>query len=336
MSSGARPAWATIRTMKSPLVLTALAVLALPLMGACAASPDLSDGAQALGDRLAELPQVSRVGVDYVKADPDPFLPVPGNVTLTVQMDEGAGVREVADVFTGAYEAFSDAHRDEVGDIDVLWGDDTVHLVSQGPEGEVAEVREAVERVLSVLPAGEVRADIDLRRLPGEDTHFKTFYRVTVPARHEDRGGAAVLRTLDDLAAVHEKTPGSTWIVETTRSTWGLMSVGDFPGAAQRALFSDLGADLPRGASVRVDTETRTLKVADTSTAAEVSAAVGRHLQVLGGVATTSYEVVDPQGDFLARFAEGVCYFAPSKVGDRIEAEHGAGCTVVPEPFATP
>lgn len=307
--------------MKPLHLATILAAFTLPLLTACAGASH-SDDADDLRSQLAELPGVVEVDLDYT----EPVILDSGKLELRVDMSDDADPAAVIEVVSTAYEAFSDTHHGEEGDVFVAIGDDTVHLRSFAPDADVDAVEQAVTKAIAVLGAGAVRVDIDTQDAD-EKPYVFTSYDVTV----DEQGAESVLRALTDLEKAHSDIPNAGWGVQTAeRSGWQLKSSDGFPGSEQRALFDQLGSELPEGAVIRLTDDYATAQVSARSTASEVSAMVGRHLALLGGAERAFYDVTRG-AHFHVMVTVGDCTFAQGQVGEKLRQDHGAGCTEIVE-----
>jgi len=305
------------------LLALAGTVFALPLLTACA-DPSHAAEADELRRALAELPGVTDVDLHYT----EPVILDSGKLELRVDMPADADPGDVVEVVGTAYAAFSGTHHGEEGDLSVVIGDDTIHVRSFEPDAEVAAVEQAAERAIAVLPAGSVGVGINTQDVD-ESPYVFTVYAVTIAEQDAD----AVLRVLTNLERAHGDIPDAGWSVQTRddESGWRLMSTSGFPTPQQRALFNQLRLDLPHGASILLADDFVTAQVPAEATPDQVSAMVGRHFEMLGGVEKAFYDVTSGENFYLLS-TEGDCTFAPGAVGDRLRQDYGADCTKVTEP----
>ncbi|MBM9460748.1 hypothetical protein JK386_12610 [Nocardioides sp. zg-536] len=308
--------------MKRTLIASGLLALLSPLLAGCA-DPSRADDAEDLRSRLADLPGVSAATLKYA----DPALLDSGKVGLTVHMESTADADAVVEVVTTAYDAFTNAHRREEGDLDVLLGEDTLHLRSFSSEAGVEAVREATVAALPALDAGVVWVDINTQDQPNPP-HVHTQIGVTVDASTPE---GLILR-VQDLAAEHGDIPHTGWSVGTVEDGgWRLSSSEGLPAPAQRARLRQLAKDLPEGSSMWLDEDDAASVDLPADLAPEaVSDIAGRHLRLLGAERAW-YDVV--QGEtFLASFAKGECTFDTGPAGALLERQHGEACTSVTHP----
>lgn len=304
--------------MKPSLLVAGLATLMLPLLVACADPSRLSEAGD-LRDALADLPSVADVELDYS----EPVFLDSGKLQLKVKMDATAGPDDVPEVLTTAYEAFAGPHHGEEGDVDVLLGDDVIHLRSFEPDAEVDDVSEVVTRALEVLDAGAVQVDIDTQD-PEQKPYIFTTYTVTVATDDVD----SALQTMTDLERRHAEIPDAGWRVHTRDGAWEFGASSGFPNAERRALFARLREDLPPKASIHLIDDFVTVRVPSRVKPQRVAAMVERHLELLGGVKDAFYDVTSGE-NFYAMFSAGDCTFSDDEVGTRLRDDHGAACTSV-------
>ncbi|WP_235735268.1 hypothetical protein [Nocardioides alcanivorans] len=305
--------------MKPAVLLSSLVFLSVPLFSACA-GPDRSSEAGDLREVLSELSGVSDVSLDYSK----PVTLDSGKIALSVRMEEDASTKSVVEVVTTAYDAFSDAHQGEEGDLDIVLGDDVIHLRSFEAEADADDVAKAAAAAMSVLSSGAVKAYVntqDVTRAP----HVFTEYTLTVAESSVD----AVLTMLADLEKAHGDLPDASWRVQAgDEYGWLIGSDLGFPDSAQVALFEKLAAGLAEGAVVRsYGIDFVTLSVPRGVTPDEVSATVTRHLELLGDMEDLFYDVESPEG--ISTMTEGDCYFDGGRIGARLELDHSGSCSHV-------
>ena len=309
--------------MRPSLLTAALAVLALPVLAACA-NPSHATDADDLRKELARLPGVSKVTLDYT----EPVTLDSGKIDLRVEMDDGADPDAVTQVVTTAYAAFTDAHHDEEGDLDVRLGDDVVHLRTFEPDAEPADVEEATTDALAVLPTDAVSADINTQDAPGGRPVFTTY---AVEIAQSD--AAVVLATLADLEKSYGSIENAGWSVEGGGAFgWKVSASEGFPGAEQLALFAELRKDLPAGATIQLyDEDFPVLQLPNGTTPEVTSAIVNRHLDLIGGPKKAFYHVESGE-DLHLIVADGDCTFDTGPVGVRLEQDLEDRCASVSHP----
>lgn len=309
--------------MKSTLVLAALTALTFPALAACA-NPSRDTEAGELRDRLAELPGVVSVELDYT----EPVTLDSGKLALRVEMTPGAGAAEVREVVATTYDAFEDVHHDEEGDLDVTVGTGVLTLRSFEPEAATADVADAAERAVPVLSSGTVRADINTQDVAAAP-HVHTQYDVTVP----EPGFESLDRALDELSAEHADIPDAGWTVRAgDEEGWALSAQDGFPDRAQRDRLDELRAGLPDGSAIWLgEDDNLSVHLPADSSPAEVSAIVGRHLALVGGPGEAYYDV-QQGGELLASFIAGDCSFEDGPAARRLEQDRAEGCTNVTGP----
>lgn len=121
------------------VILPALALVAAACVGCSLTSND--DEAFHLGDELASLPGVQRADVDYI----DPELFDSADVNLRVTMRDSATTEQVVAVFAMAYEALTDVHLGEEGNLVVRKRDDRLELRTFESDADVSDVEAAAE-----------------------------------------------------------------------------------------------------------------------------------------------------------------------------------------------
>ena len=308
--------------MKPTAPLALIAAISLTALVGCA-NPSHQTDAEDLRGRLADLPGVSKAELDYS----EPVTLDSGKLALRVTMARDADADEITEVVTTTYDAFSDTHHGEEGDLDVEIGDDLLHLRSFEPDAEGDAVEEATSRAVAVLPSGQVRADINTQDV-SKEPHVFTRYTVSVAKPGRD----SVLAKLTALETRYGDLPDAGWRVQSGgESGWLISAEKGFPDAEELALFDEMSEGLPDGAAILLYGDFGTLQVPPGTAPAEVSAAVGRHLALLGGADTAFYDVQSGP-DLLMSFTDGDCYFDTGAVGARLERDHGAGCPQVTHP----
>lgn len=308
--------------MKSPLVLSLLTCALLPLAAACA-NPSHASEADALRDRLAGLPGVTSADLDYT----EPITFDSGKLTLTVALAPDADAAAVVEVVATTYAAFAGTHQGEEGDLDLTWRDDVVHLRSFEPEADLADVRAAVQRAVPVLEAESARVALDTQDVVAAP-HVRTGVTVTTAP-----GADALLAALPGLAQRYGDLPQTDWTVQAEpEGSWTLHSSDGLPGADQLTLFHRLRAGLPRGASIWLgDDEWAGVTLPAGTKPAAVAAVAERHLGILGGAGTASYDV--QVGDELAlSIIDGECSFDAGPLGARLERTYAGACRAVASP----
>lgn len=309
--------------MKTAIVLAGIGALALPLLHGCA-DPSHSTEATDLRDRLADLPGVVSVDLDYA----EPQTLDSGKVMLRAEMDRDAGAAEVAELVRTAYAAFADVHEHEEGDLDVTLGDDLVHLRSFEPEADPDDVADAAERAVAVLPDGVVRVDINTQDVAGA-SHVETHYDVTVA----EPGFEALRSAVATLERRHGGIPEAGWTVRAgDEEGWGLNSRRGFPRQEQQELLERMRQGVPAGATVWLgDDSSTTVHAPAAITREEVSAMVGRHLDLLGDRDELFYDL-EQGGELLVSMTAGECFFDTGAVGARLERDHGEDCGNITHP----
>ncbi len=303
--------------MKTFLRITLLAALTLPVLTACAA-PSRAKEAEALRRALADLPGVADASLDYT----EPVILDTGKLELHVDMVDDADAADAIEVVVTAYAGFAGTHHGEEGDVHVVLGDDAIHLRSFEPDAKVDAVERAATHAAAALPSGAVTADINTQDVDNS-SHVFTGYAVKIPAQ----GADDVLEKLTDLERRHADVPDAGWGVETRgASEWQLRSSEGFPDEKQRDLFNQLRGDLPEDTSILLHDEFVNVRVPHTAGPDEISAMVGRHLRLLGGVGEAYYDVTQGE-DFYAMITLGDCTFATGEFGARLSQDHGAACT---------
>lgn len=121
------------------------------------AGPNLQDEAEELADSLRQENGINDVDVDYN----DPEFLDSGKVVMTVTMDESVTPEQIGDVVGTVYEAFRTTHHGEEGDVDVIAGDDMVHVRSFESEPSTRSVVDEAVAVLALRDRGAVEVRID-------------------------------------------------------------------------------------------------------------------------------------------------------------------------------
>lgn len=299
-----------------------IAALALPLLASCA-NPSHETDATDLRDQLVGLPGVAAVTLDYTK----PVTLDSGKLELRVEMEGGVHPEAITKVVTTTYDAFADAHHSEEGDLDVLVGDDVIHLRSFKPDAGVDAVSRAAVHAAAVLPSGPVHANINTQDVSKAPYVFTT-YAVAVKKPGRD----SVLEKLAELEKDHSNIPDSSWRVQSDGDSGWLLGAGEgFPTAEELALFDELSHGLPEGAVILLLDDFATAQLPSDTSPEEASRVVARHLRLLGGAEKAFYDVESGQ-ELLAAITQGECYFDTGTVGARLEKDHKAGCTTVTHP----
>ena len=308
--------------MKPTLLLATVLCATLPLAGC--ADPSRSSEAGELRDRLADLPGVASVELDYT----EPITLDSGKLQLRVEMEPDAEAADVREVVATTYDALEDVHQGEEGDLDVTLGEGLIHLRSFEPDAATDDVADAAERAVPVLATGTVRVDINTQDVP-DDPHVHTMYDVTVP----EPGAESLLGALDELAAAYAEIPDAGWTIRSgDEEGWGLSAQDGFPDQAQRDRLDQFREGLPEGATIWLgDDDNLNVHLPTDSSPAEVSAVVGRHLALVGGPGEAYYDVQQGE-ELLASFIQGDCYFETSPAAARLEQDLADGCTNVTRP----
>lgn len=309
--------------MKKTLALAGLLSLTSPVLAACA-NPSHASEAGALRDRLASLPGVVSADLDYS----EPLTLDSGKLALEVSMESGATAGEVREVVAVTYAAFEDVHHDEEGDLDIAIGDDRLHLRSFEPDADMTDVADAAERAVAVLASGTVGVDINTQDVTAAP-HVHTQYFVTVA----EPGVESLLGTLTDLEAEHADIPHAGWTVQTGDDEgWSLSARNGFPDQDQRQRLEEFRAGLPADATIWLgDDDNVIVRLPMTTPPAEVSAVLGRHLDLVGGPGKAFYDL-QQGGNFLALITLGDCSFDTGATGVLLETDHAEGCTNVTHP----
>ncbi len=303
--------------MKPTLLLAATTCAALPLLAACA-DPSHAREADDLRDRLAALPAVASVRLDYT----EPVTLDSGKLDLRVELATLDPDALVA-VVTTTYDAFAGTHHGEEGDLEVAWGGDVLHLRSFEPDARTEDVRAAVQDALRVLDQAAVRVDIDTQDVDAAP-HVRTRFTVSTGG-----GPDELLASLPGLARRFDSIPHADWTVQTSAGSWTLASAGGLPGAEQVALFVRLRAGLPAGAAVWLgDDESTSLSLPAGTTPAAAAALAGRQLALLGGPGRASYDLM--VGERLdVSMVDGECSFDAGPVGELLRGAYGGQCRTV-------
>ncbi len=304
------------------LILLAASLAVLP---SCANPSHQSEAAE-LRHRLAALPAVSRVDLDYA----EPVTLDSGKIVLGVTMEPEADRARIATVVATAYEAFAGVHHDEEGDLEITLGQNAVHLRSFEPHAEVAAVSRAAANAADVLQGAHVRAEIntqDVAKAPRVETRF------VIELKENDR--SSLLGELGRLQRAHADVPHASWRIQHDDEVgWLIGTTEGFPDGKQLRLFDDVSAHLPDGAAIRMyDEEFVTAQLRPGTSADEASRMVGRHLDLLDGARRIFYEVTVDRS-MVAQFLGGECSFDAGALGARLGEDHAAGCTTISHPTA--
>lgn len=308
--------------MKPPPALALLTCALLPLAAACA-NPSHASEADTLRERLAELPGVTSVDLDYT----EPITLDSGKLTLTVALEPGAEASAIVEVVATTYAGFAGTHHAEEGDLAITWRDDVVHLRSFEPEADLADVRAAAQRAVPVLEAESARVALDTQDVAAAP-HVRTLVTVTTAP-----GVDALLAALPGLERRYGDLPQTDWTVQAEPAgSWTLHSADGLPGTDQLTLFHRLRAGLPRSASLWLgDDDWASVTLPAGTTPAVTAAVAERHLGLLGGPGTASYDV--QVGDELVlSIIDGECSFDAGPLGARLERTYAGACRVVASP----
>jgi hypothetical protein len=311
--------------MKSTLLLATVLCATLPV--AACANPSRSSEADELRDRLADLPGVASVDLDYT----EPVTLDSGKLALEVTLEADATGDQFVAVVTTTYDAFAGAHEHEEGDLDISWGDDTAHLRSFEPDADSAAVTAAAEAAVPVLADSIARADLNTQDVEAAP-HVETRFTVTV----EEPGIEGVLAALPVLERDFGAIEDAGWTVQTAvENSWALSSRNGLPGDEQLALLAELRRDLPAGAAFWLgDDGSTSLFLAAGTTPADAAGTVTRHLVILGGAAEVFYDV-QQDWNFVASVIDGECYFDSGELGAAIEKDVAEDCTTIDHDVAT-
>lgn len=192
--------------MRTRLALVAALVV---LLDGCA-NPDLSSETDELTDQVADLPGVATARSDYAA----PVTLDSGKVEMTVEMDDGASSAQLQEVGRVVYDAFRTTHRDEEGDVDVAFGDSTLHLRSFQPKADTEDVVREWALAHDVAQEGAATVEVMTQDAPGPE-HVKTDVLLTLG---EGTGADDVLASLDTLE--------QRWGSDEARRGWGV-AAGD-------------------------------------------------------------------------------------------------------------
>ncbi|XBB66156.1 hypothetical protein ABFU82_18845 [Nocardioides sp. WV_118_6] len=305
--------------MKPPLVLSLLTCALLPLVAACA-NPSHASEADSLRERLADLPGVASADLDYT----EPITLDSGKLALTVALEPEAEASAVVEVVATTYAAFAGTHHAEEGDLDISWRDDVVHLRSFEPEADLDDVRAAAQRAVPVLERESTRVDLETQDVDAAP-HVRTLMTVTTAP-----GVDALLAALPGLEKRYGDLPQTDWTVQADpEGSWTLHSSGGLPGTDQLTLFHRLRAGLPQGASIWLGDDDWASVALPAGTSPDATAAVAeRHLGILGGPGTASYDV--QVGDELAlSIIDGECSFGTGPIGALLDGVYADGCRTV-------
>ncbi len=307
-------------TRTLPSLTAALALVGGVTVLAGCAGFDRSADAEDLRARLADLPGVEEVTLDYSK----PVTLDSGKVQLVARMADGAEDEQVADVLATTYRAFADTHKAEEGDLDVRVDDDVLHLRSFEPDAEPEAVQEAASAAASVRSAGAIRADLDTDDVAAEP-HVRSSFDIDVGPG----GPEAVLRVLDGLEERYSGIPDASWTVRSGE-TWGwMLSDNDgFPDERQVGLWADLREGLPAGATVSLWNDGMTVLDVPRGTTPDALVRIAeRHLALLEGT-DGGYEVmVDGSSQF--NLIDGDCIIGSGAVAERLRSELADVCDSV-------
>ena len=296
-------------------------VVALPLvsiMTGCLADPSHAKEADELRDRLADLPGVSRVSLDYAK----PITLDSGKVNLEVTMAPGAPSAEIAKVVATTYKAFAGVHHGEEGDLDVVTENGRIHLRSFEPTAKVAAVAAATERAAEVMAGGKVLVNLNTQWVKAKP-HVRTTFTVTSPAKGA-KGILAAVASMEEYADV----PRVDWRFEESGEFGSVLGTdGHYPTQQDLDQFVALGKGLPAGSHVSRVGKYTDINLGTSLTPDEATQLVARHLKLLGFEPPRYYYVLTHEGDVLYSRLATECEFAAGAVGQRLKQDHGAGCT---------
>lgn len=309
--------------MKTTLALAGLLAVSSPVLAACA-NPSHASEADELRGRLASLPGVVSADLEYT----EPLTLDSGKLSLEVSMKPGVTSDEVREVVAVTYAAFEDVHHDEEGDLDITIGQDTLHLRSFEPDATTADVAEAAERAVAVFSSGTVGVDINTQDVTTAP-HVHTQYFVTVA----EPGVESLLSALADVEAEYAGIPDAGWTVQAGNDEgWSLSAQNGFPDQGQRKRLEQLREGLPADATIWLgDDDNIIVRLPTSALPAEVSAVLGRHLDLVGGPGKAFYDL-QQGGNFLALITQGDCYFDTGATGVLLEKDHAEGCTNVTHP----
>lgn len=298
------------------------AVLA-PLLVACAA-PSHEKDAQQLRDRLGELAGVESVELSYS----EPVTLDSGKLSLDVTMRPDASPQDVVALVGETYEAFSDEHQGEEGDLEVAFGDDSLHLRSFEPTAETDDVRDAARRAVDLF--GQSRTRVVLMTQDVADApHVSTEIEVAASGP----GADAVLETLTALEKEHGTQPLTSWtVLSPERPTYLLGSTVGFPSAERRALFAALSgtlASLPGSladqSGVEMNEMSVTVMLPAATTDDDAVSVAAEQLQILAAHPDDFYDLNVGSSTPMS-WMPGDCSFTRDPLGRRLEQAHAAAC----------
>lgn len=191
------------RLLTLPIVVAA-AVLTTGCSADPFVDPDRSEDAAALAEDLRGLSSVATVTVDYSK----PIILDSGKLALRVRLDRDAQVADAIVVLDRVYEAFSTTHSGEEGDLDLLVGDDRVHLRTFSPQARSTDVLDQAARALALAQDGRLDVRVTADSVPREP-HVETSTTWVLGAGST---AADLPAALSRLRSEHDH-PGLEWSV---------------------------------------------------------------------------------------------------------------------------
>ena len=183
--------------MKALIVVT-LAVCSLAVAGCT--PPSHRREASELQDKLHAMARVDNVELAYE----EPIALDAADVNLEVTMIDGARPEDVAGVVDTAYDRLTDSHRDEEGNLTVVWDDNRLTLRSFKSTAETADVVEvALAGARVAATYGKVRISIMTQDVDSP-SYVDSWVVVRLPRRtpqaEVDRVRAGVEKTYGDLS----------------------------------------------------------------------------------------------------------------------------------------
>lgn len=303
--------------------LLVLAFALAPLAGC--ASFSHADEARDLDATLAALPGVTDVDVQYG----EPGALDASSVTVTARATRTATPGELVDFVTTTYAAFAGPLAGSNLGLELSIDDDRLSLAGfrakASPEAVERSATAAVEALGSeALDKAAVHVRLDPEPASGPVSHVD----VAVAG-----GPEAVLSRLDRVARAHLDDHAFWRVGDDEGTGWGLGGEErGLPTAAERALWQQLAADLPAGATVRLEGGFTSVQLPASTPPTAVTRIALRHLALLGGGGQAAYDV--GAGEALFSVIEGDCSSTRDAVGRAVEAAVGDACRATTHPPA--
>lgn len=193
------------------------ATVGVTMLTGCA-GPNLQSEADELTDSLRNTDQVTSVDLEYT----EPITLDSGKLALTVKMNKSATAEHVGQVIETVYDAFSTTHRGEEGDVDVLVGDDKVHVRSFESDPSTQSVVDEAVTVLAVRDRGALVVNIDTQD-PKSSSTPGSVNTLTLGAGSTVK---SVLAELPELESALGNPPERDWTVAAATGD----SIGRGPG----------------------------------------------------------------------------------------------------------